>query len=150
MRNNIIEELSEHFMIIMPLLQKKIFDSISAEEIPPVRLSPASGRVLILLHELRRAIVSDLSEQLNISRPNMTPLLEKLVRQELVERIPCENDRRNIYIQITPKGDWVCSEFQRVISGKIKDMLSVYDDIDLSELIVHMNKLKSILLKLPK
>ncbi|MBP1996595.1 MarR family winged helix-turn-helix transcriptional regulator [Paenibacillus eucommiae] len=147
MRNELIEQFSDNFMLLMPLLQRKIFDAVAVEECPPVRLSPMAARLLILLHEVRRCIVSDLSEQLNITRSNISPLLDKLVKKGLVSRHSCENDRRLVFVEITEQGDWLCNEYQRIISNKIKEMVSFLDVTDLSELNVHMDKLKSILIK---
>lgn len=141
-----VDQFSENFMLLIPLMQNKIF-SLSKDEMPKVRLSESGRRTLVLLHEVRRAIVSDLSDELNISRPNMTPLLDKLVQQGLVCRQSCEEDRRHVFVEITSEGDQVCEEYQQVITSKIKDMISFLNEDDLRELNEHMNKLKSILIK---
>ncbi len=36
--------------------------------------------------------------------PNATRLMDKLCDKNLIERIPCPNDRRVVHIQITDKG----------------------------------------------
>ncbi|CAM4338800.1 MarR family winged helix-turn-helix transcriptional regulator [Paenibacillus tarimensis] len=147
MRDELIEELSQQFMVLMPLLHKKIFDRIPEEDLPALHLTPANGRLLIILNEMRRATVSDLSQQISISRPNMTPLIDKLVQEGLACRKPCTQDRRVTYIEITPKGDQICGIFHRVIAGRVKDMLSGLEEEDLNDMIVHMNRMKEILLK---
>ncbi|MBD2845614.1 MarR family transcriptional regulator [Paenibacillus sp. IB182496] len=147
MRAELIDTLAEQFMIMLPLLQKKVFDTIGAEEVPRIKLTPAACRVLVLLQEHRSATVSVLSEQLNISRPNMTPLVDRLVRLGLAERRVCEHDRRAVDVSITGYGDEVCEQMQRVVSNKFKHMLSEFDNNDLTEMIEHMNKVRTILMK---
>ncbi|WP_010269099.1 MarR family winged helix-turn-helix transcriptional regulator [Paenibacillus senegalensis] len=146
MKDDDVRLFSEYFMLLIPLMQNKVF-SFRKEELPAIRLSESARRTLALLHEIRCAIVSDLSDELNISRPNMTPLLDKLAEQGLVSRLPCGVDRRQIYVQITAKGDELCREYQQLITSKIKEMIDHLDEEELREMIEHMKRLKSILIK---
>lgn len=146
-RESLLEHFAENFMLLMPLLQRQIFDPIPKCEIPKIHLSGSSMHIIVLLREVRRSIVSELSEKLNISRPNMTPLLDKLEKQGLITRLPCMNDRRSVYVEITEAGDQLCCEYHRVISGRVKDMLNLLDETELTELNVHMSRMKSILIQ---
>src|SRR5690554_4607528 len=109
MKKEVLDSISEHFTVIFPLFHKKIFGQISADEMT-LQLSPTNIHVLFILFELRSATVSELSNQLKISRPNMTPLLDKLIQFGLAVRKTRENDRRVIQIDITDEGDKLCKE----------------------------------------
>jgi DNA-binding MarR family transcriptional regulator len=62
--------------------------------------------VLLLLHEApgRRLRMSDLAESALLSQSGMTRLVDRLVGQGLVERVPCEDDRRGLFAHLTPAG----------------------------------------------
>ena len=49
-------------------------------------MPPSHTQVLLLLHENGTLAVSEIGKRLAISRPNMTPLLNKLIQEELIER----------------------------------------------------------------
>jgi DNA-binding MarR family transcriptional regulator len=52
----------------------------------------------------RRLRMSELADDVLISRPGMTRLIERLERDGLVERIRSETDSRQVYAQITERG----------------------------------------------
>jgi DNA-binding MarR family transcriptional regulator len=52
----------------------------------------------------RRLRMSELADNLLISRPGMTRLIERLERDGLVERTRSEADSRQVYAQITERG----------------------------------------------
>jgi len=52
----------------------------------------------------RRMRMTDISRQLVISKPAATQIVNRLVEEELVERIRDEADRRVVYIRPTQKG----------------------------------------------
>jgi|GEM_PF-2198495 len=147
MRDEKLHELTEHFTVIIPLLQRQIFDKMELPDFAPKRLPPASYRVLMLVDELGSAIVSELSARLIITRSNMTPLLDKLEKHELIKRRPCEQDRRNVFVEIAPAGAALCRYYQEQMAQRFKDMLGGLEDDDLYQLSHHMGRFKSILIK---
>lgn len=147
MRDETLQDLSEQFMVIIPLLQRQVFDKVALPDSVPKRLPPACFRVLMLVYEMGSAIVSDISSRLKISRPNMSPLLDKLEKHQMITRRICETDRRNVYIEIAPAGEELCRSCHDQMSQRFKEMLTGLEDQDLSELSHHMAKFKSILIK---
>ncbi|WP_355316390.1 MarR family winged helix-turn-helix transcriptional regulator [Paenibacillus jiagnxiensis] len=97
---------------------------------------------------MRHSTVSELSKQLNISRPNMTPLLDKLVKYELVSRKPSETDRRVVEVEITRQGDELVREIGERLMLDIRERLSGLPEKDLVQMCSCLNELKTILLKL--
>jgi DNA-binding MarR family transcriptional regulator len=104
--------------------------------------------VLFLLFEIRRASVSELCNLLNISGPNMTPLIDKLAQLNLLSRNPSAEDRRVIQIEITAEGDSFCKEIQLLIHGQIESTLDSLNDDDLIVLRESLFSLKSIIMKI--
>lgn len=60
-------------------------------------------KVIMMLEYKGELPVSSLADSLNVSLPNMTGIIDRLVQNELVERVPSPSDRRVILLRSTPK-----------------------------------------------
>lgn len=72
-----------------------------------------------ILHELvgeKEKTMSELSDILHVTKPNITVLVDKLVKLNYVERVNSSHDRRVILIRLTKKGD----DFVNVVSEELK------------------------------
>ncbi len=69
-----------------------------------VGLTPAQLRVLQIIDEHGSATSKLLATQMGVSQATVTALVDKLVAQQLVERVPSERDRRQVDIGITESG----------------------------------------------
>ncbi|WP_239615694.1 MarR family winged helix-turn-helix transcriptional regulator [Cohnella mopanensis] len=147
MRAELLDTVSECFLTSLPLIKKKLFRSISLDNIP-FQLSRSNLEVLLTLFELRSASVSELCNQLRISRPNMTPLIDKLVRHELAERTTSTEDRRVVRIALTANGERLCQELRKSLTERIRIKLGSLEDEDLLELKKCMGTLQSIASKI--
>ena len=64
-----------------------------------------------------------------ISTPNMTKLLNKLIEEGMIERIPGEKDRRVINIDLTEKGNtYLENRFFEIQSSLIDKISSLPED----------------------
>lgn len=72
----------------------------------PFNLTHAQLNVLYILHQHTPEAVSasKVKEQITVSNPDITRLLDRLVNKELVTRETCPNNRRSIDIALTDKG----------------------------------------------
>lgn len=139
-------DISENILGLFPIVRKKFF-TFGTLDIP-LHLSPNNFQVLMLLREVRLSTVSELSKQLNVSRPNMTPLLDKLVEHGLADRQSCDSDRRVVNVAITQEGDAFCEQVFNTFSGKIQERLVLLSEEDLLHLSETLNELKRIFLKI--
>ncbi|MGW8956805.1 MarR family transcriptional regulator [Paenibacillus sp. NPDC055715] len=142
----LLGDISENILGLFPIVRKKFF-TFGTLNIP-LHLSPNNFQVLMLLREVRLSTVSDLSKQLNVSRPNMTPLLDKLVEHGLADRQSCDSDRRVVNVAITQEGDAFCEQVFNTFSGKIQERLVLLSEEDLLHLSDTLNELKRIFLKI--
>ena len=60
-----------------------------------------------------------MSSKLCIAKPNITPLVDSLRDQGLVERVRDEKDRRIVNVRMLPPGHEKLDEIQRAIAGQI-------------------------------
>ncbi|MEM1162381.1 MAG: MarR family transcriptional regulator [Pseudomonadota bacterium] len=68
--------------------------------------------------------MSELSGQLRVSNGNVTGIVDRLVEDGLIERLPVEGDRRAMRVRLTGEGRASFAEMAEVHEGWIDQMLS--------------------------
>ena len=79
---------------------------------------PPESSALALIAGNRRVTQADQGQALNLKRPNMVTLIEKLEQRGLVKRQVHELDRRNHILTLTEKGEALLAD----IDGMLHDM----------------------------
>src|SRR5690606_2444183 len=74
------------------------------------RLSPADLQAMMLIGERKRCIVSDVAHGLNISPTTASSLVDRLVRNNYVERYRTDDDRRIVRLELSPEGARIRAE----------------------------------------
>jgi DNA-binding MarR family transcriptional regulator len=136
----------DNILYILPLINKKLIRPIFQmvkKEIPPYHF-----QILNFLLEQETATVSEISSILCVSRPNTTPLIDKLYQDGLVRRTPNPNDRRIIDISITETGRKVAIENFELFRDKLKSKISSLDKNDIDSFFSSLEKIKFILNKI--
>ena len=100
----------DNLLSIHPLLAKNITKAIRHK----TNHTPGSLFVLGTLSRHGKLSMTEIGCHLSLPKPHVTSLVEKLIADELVERLHDTNDRRIIYIQITEKG---IKEFMEELDG---------------------------------
>ena len=90
--------------------------------------------ILELLKENGQLYVTEFVDILSITKPQMTSLIDKLIKMGYVNRTNDMNDRRKIYISATPKGKMITSEINKTIDNKIDKYLFELTQKELEEL----------------
>lgn len=78
--------------------------------------------------------MTDLSLATHISKPNVTPIIDRLCQDGFVERIPDKSDRRMIKVELTKKGIGLLHNQKAVLESFIKDRLSLLEEEELKKL----------------
>lgn len=79
----------------------------------------------------RRACLHALGDELGVTRPNVTKLVDGLERGGLVERLPHPSDRRMVQAHLTREGLEVAEE---ALPGRSEVMERLWDGLDDGEL----------------
>ena len=74
------------------------------QSLADVDLSLAQYRVLAFLSDVDGAAASVVAGRLGVSRPSVTGIVDGLVARGLVERTPCDTDRRRVEHHLTADG----------------------------------------------
>jgi len=63
----------------------------------------AQGRILYVLWEHEKLTITDIARLTSLAKTTLTSMLDRMEAAGLVERIPDTNNRRQIFVSITPK-----------------------------------------------
>ena len=150
MGNTIIDSLTEDMLTIPPLIGRSIRRKLlkTAFNIINADISPLHFEIIKALEEAGTLHVAEIGERLQIPRPQMTHLIDRLVNQDIVARHADTNDRRAINIVLTGKGKAMIKEHDASIKASIKATLSCLTEEDLKELSLSLRKLRDIFSKL--
>lgn len=83
----------------------------------------------------RRACLHALGDELGVTRPNVTKLVDGLERGGLVERLPHPSDRRMVQAHVTRQGLQVAEEALPGRGELMERLWDVLDDDELSRLV---------------
>ena len=142
------EKMVDNILIYYPLFYRKIKTSIN--QMGDSKYSKTEGyyQILGILTSSGPMATSEIGRQLYISKPNMTPLIDKLVKDNMVKRIRSEEDRRIVYIRITDEGKNFLIEARNVVEKNIEENLSNLDEKDLKKLNTCLENIKRFVMKI--
>jgi DNA-binding MarR family transcriptional regulator len=86
---------------------------------------------------------SVIADSLCIPRQTMTSIIDSMVKQKLVKRIPHLSDRRRILIEITEKGREIVALTHKLFSGVDSAMLEGFSDEELSDFMGYLERIQS-------
>lgn len=88
-----------------------------------VNMSGARFTLLITLYFARENLLAqnEISRELNVSRTNITNLIDGLERDGLVERVASPADRRVSYARLTPAGEALCMRLLPVMAAYMQE-----------------------------
>lgn len=97
-----VETVANTTFEVLPLLRKKLLrmDVVQAEHNMPM----SHVQVLAMLGDSGAMSVSEISKRLGIAKPNITPLIDRMINAGYVTRERNAADRRVVHVVILDKG----------------------------------------------
>ena len=146
MTDIIKERVAENLIALLPFYHKKIFGP-GGQGI--TGMQAAQYRILgVVKREGNPLSMSELGKRQYISKPYMTILVDQLIQDGYVQRIPDTRDRRVINIAITAEGKRHLKQMASRYKDTVKNMLSELDSQDLEDLGQSLEKLRNIIAKI--
>jgi Transcriptional regulators len=140
-RNNVLtqNDMSKNFH---PALEgeKKCFADSS--------MPPSHVRVIFYLLEFNSSPISQIAENLKISKPNMTPIIDNLINYGLVNRFTDPNDRRILRVELTDKALKILHNLRDSIRDSFAEKISPLSDDEIVMLDKSIENLVFLLKKL--
>lgn len=76
-----------------------------------------------LLHEKKPVSMKDIAEYMDVSHSRITHLMDSLIKKNFLRRIPCSDDRRVFYAEITPEGKDIARKYKEKNVKMFEDFL---------------------------
>ena len=87
--------------------------------------------VMAAVRAYSRCTMGTLAKNLHISMPTASGLVERLVRTGYLRRIPQSEDRRQVVVTLTAKGEAFFKEFESVVRHRWEEVLVSLDEGEL-------------------
>jgi DNA-binding MarR family transcriptional regulator len=123
---NILNEAGENIFEMTMAFKTKFFNPhllSKSCEVPPSQI-----RVLFYLKGHGENTMSTLAHNLHISRPNLTPIIDKLLEDGYVERNANTKDRRILLISLSEKGWKFLEEMNKMVIENFKERIKSLSD----------------------
>lgn len=144
----VIESIAQNIFNVMPLLRKHLLhmDVIQSEHGIPL----SHVQVLSMLNETGSMSVSEISHRLGIAKPNITPLVDRLIEEKLVDRIRDTQDRRVVNVVILEAGREKLAAIRATIGEQVQEWAQNISAADFRELADALSSLTRILSNVQK
>ena len=110
--------------------------------------SPLQVHAMFMLHKKKICTMTELSNCINVSKQQLTPIIDKLISNGYVDRHHDENDRRTVKISLTIEGHAYLKTLKANIHEMTKEQLSNLSNEDLITLDKALNDVYNILHKM--
>ena len=101
----------------------------------PQRMKPRHIHVIDLIHVLNQTKeyvkVSDISDELKITMPSITKLINELEEMKVITKTPIKNDKRIASLSLTPLGENYYNTYVFQYHGWLANLLSELNDDDI-------------------
>jgi DNA-binding MarR family transcriptional regulator len=110
-------------------------------------LTDVQFNVLMLLHhqsgEKEGLSQAELSDMMLVNRANITSLIDRMEKAELVMRTAHEGDRRYNIIKMTAKGKKLYSRVEPLYAAQVMEAMSVLKQTEQQEMMAMLEKVRS-------
>lgn len=101
------------------LFTASVIEGYTSRLLRPLQISPQQFNILRILkgQDPKPVSLKEISERMIDKNSNASRLLEKLVQKNLVDRISCPKDRRQLEIRLTKKGKELLAQANQKIDA---------------------------------
>ena len=127
----LVESISNNLYEALPLLPKRLVrvDAITREFGMPF----SHIQILCMLSDSEMTI-GEISTNLGIAKPNITPLLDALHEKRILERCRSEKDRRIVNVRLLPEGQELAKRVRGSIAEQVREWPEGFNLSDIKRL----------------
>lgn len=127
-----LENVVDNYLSLLGYMRDNFFRPV--EQMTKNRLSPAQFHAVSILCHKGSLTMSELAGELKVSKQQLTPLIYRLIDNDLVVRKADVHDRRIVRIEITETGRCTFKDLKSEIKQSLSERLSILSDNELDEL----------------
>lgn len=139
------EKAAESLLRFLPFMHEKFLNPM--ERLAFHRMSKLQFFALMMLFRKGPLTMSELSAAMQISKQQLTPLIDRMLVEKLGERLADVHDRRVVRIEITQAGRDLMTEMMKQNLDSLALQLSVLPENELIELDTMMIRVRELLEK---
>ena len=141
-----IDSVAQNMFYALPLIKKRLLhmDMVQKEHGTPL----SHVQVLAMLQDVGTMSVSEISRRLGIAKPNITPLVDRLIESHYVDRIRDAQDRRVVNIVILDEGREKLKCIHETVSNQVRSWAEALTAPEFRSLAESLGSLRHILEKL--
>lgn len=108
-------------------------------------MSAPQAMVLRLLSKNKRLKITELSNELCLSNSTVSGIIDRLEKQEMVVRERSIDDKRVVYVSISPNFKDMHKDFRKEFEKNLADIMSKGNDEEIHKIFVGLDTLKKLL-----
>ncbi|HNW85707.1 MAG TPA: MarR family transcriptional regulator [Candidatus Limiplasma sp.] len=141
--DGLIDSVAQNLFLALPIFRKRLLhmDVIQREFNVPL----SHVQVMAMLNDNGSMNVSEISRRLGIAKPNITPLIDRLIEEHYVERKRDENDRRMVNVSICPLGVSRLMEIRQKMRELVGEWATTLSSAELRELNESLRNINQVL-----
>ena len=150
MREETIHQISDDLLIIPPEIGKSITNIFSKNVLSAIKegISTPHFGIMKVLNDAGEMHVSGVADSLQIPRPQMTHMVDKLEELGYIQRETDKSDRRSIKISLTDNGKRVFQEWVQTVREGTRSILDFLSDEELKDLAGSLAKLRELVIRI--
>ena len=135
-----VASLEKELRYISHLIKQKGREILSTYTITPPQFI-----ALQWLHEYGDMTIGDLSTKMYLAFSTTTDLVDRMEKNDLVQRVRDEQDRRVVRIHLLPEGERVIEEVISKRQQYLQDILVEFNEKELQDLLDNLQKLHELM-----
>ncbi len=139
------EKLAWQILTVAPVLKKRLFRPDFEQGANQLPLSYA--QVLATLSIEESMTVTEISERFDIAKPNITPLIDRMIEAGYVKRVRNTTDRRVVHVFILDKGREKVTEMVKSLQDTVQGWSKTMTEEDMGRVTDAIELIRSILAK---
>lgn len=132
-----VANLFQEVVILFKQSMSKVFEDSG--------ITAPQGMVLGILSKENMIKITDLSTKLSLPNSTVSGLVDRLEKQGMVVRERSEEDRRVVYVKISPQFKEMHEHFRKNLQLNIENVMNKGTSEDLNEIFNGLNTLKKLL-----
>jgi MarR family transcriptional regulator, organic hydroperoxide resistance regulator len=136
-KNMEVSKLFKEVMLLLKHNMSKVFEDCG--------ITAPQGMVIGTLSKFGKMKISELSTNLGLSNSTVSGILDRLEKQEMIERERSEEDKRVVYVSVTQKFAEMHQDFQKKLDDNMGNIMNRAVPEDIQKIIEGFNVLKKLL-----
>jgi DNA-binding MarR family transcriptional regulator len=150
MREETIYQISDDLLIIPPVIGKSVTNMLWKNVFSAIKedISAPHFGIMKILNDSGEMHISQVADALQIPRPQMTLMVDRLEELGYVQRETDASDRRSIIIKLTRKGKNTFHDWAQTVREGTNAMLDFLSDDELKDFADSLAKLRDLVIKI--